>query len=60
MPPVIDSIEDIELHKTHSNNLQPETCDLCWMQVPFSKEELEVINSASYYACNDQIWCEEF
>lgn len=41
MPPIIDSREDIELHKTHINNLQSEiNCDLCWMEVPFTKEEL--------------------
>jgi hypothetical protein len=39
MPEIIDSPEEIELHKTHVNNLHPETCDLCWMEVPFTLEE---------------------
>jgi len=44
MPPIVDSIEDIEIHKKHIDNDQSETCDLCWMEIPFTKIELFIIS----------------
>lgn len=44
MPAIIDTPEQIEAHKAHANNPQPDTCDLCWIEAPLTQEELIVIN----------------
>ena len=44
MPEAIDTPEEIEAHKAHIIK-QPKTCDLCWMEVEFTEEEMNVINS---------------
>lgn len=46
MPEVIDTPEEIGLHKLHVDNPQPETCDLCWMEAPWNEKEIEAINEA--------------
>lgn len=46
MPQVIDTDEEIALHKTHTGKPQPETCDLCWMEVPFTSKEIAEIEES--------------
>jgi hypothetical protein len=40
MPEVIDTPEELEAHAAHKNEPQPDICDLCWIQAPFTPEEL--------------------
>jgi hypothetical protein len=46
MPKVIDTPEEMEAHKAHVIDPQPETCDLCWMEVPFSERKMMEIEKA--------------
>lgn len=44
MSPIINTEEEIENHKLNHFIPQPKTCDLCWLEIPFTIEEITMIN----------------